>query len=216
MPASIAVLPGPVVGTDDGFTMRRRSTVTVFMTMFTVLACDIFETREPESPTQAGSNFRPPTQPEVVLDNLQNAISERNTENYLRSFVDSTFSSRQFEFIPTQEAQSRYFTVFLNWSLDLEREYFENLRSQTVPSAFSTLIFNDGRFESLQSDSAEYNANYRIVFQHNRPDTPTEAEGTVLFYLSTDSRNNWAIHRWVDFKTGSDFSWSELKGRFSN
>lgn len=196
--------------------MGLRCAAIVSAAMITILGCDIFETREPESPTQMSSNFRPPTQPEIVLENLRSAISERNTENYLRSFVDSAFSTRRFEFIPTQEAQSQYFTVFSSWSLESEREYFENLRSQTLPSAFSTLILNEERFESLQSDSAVYNANYRVVFQHNRSDTPTEAKGNLLIYLSTDSRNNWVIHRWVDFKTGLDFSWSELKGRFSN
>lgn len=194
----------------------RRAAAIFLATMLGVLGCDIFDTREPESPTQTSSNFLPPTQPEVVLENLRNAVSEQNIENYLRSFVDSTFSTRRFEFIPTLDAQSQYFTVFSNWSLQSEREYFENLRSQTAPSAFSSLIFNDDRFESLQSDSAVYNANYRLVFQHSRPGTPTEAKGNTLFYLSTDSRNNWVIHRWVDLKTGTDFSWSELKGRFSN
>ena len=184
--------------------------------MLNISACDIFGTRDPESPTQTSSNYRPPTQPDIVLENLQNAVAERNTENYLRSFVDSTYSNRRFEFIPTQEAQNQYFSVFSRWSLQSEREYFENLRAQTMPTAFSTLVFSDDRFESLQSDSAVYNANYTVVFQHGRADTPTEVRGNLLFYLAADSRNNWVIYRWIDFKTGSDFSWSELKGRFSN
>ncbi|MFQ5799530.1 MAG: hypothetical protein ACE5H0_12680 [Bacteroidota bacterium] len=107
-----------------------------------------------------------------MLQNLVNAISERHIENYLSSFVDPKFSTRNFEFIPTQDAQSQYFSVFSDWSLVSEREYFENLRWQTPPSAFSSLIFSDDRFESLRSDSAAYNANYRLIFQHNRSDTP--------------------------------------------
>ncbi len=106
--------------------------------------------------------------------------------------------------------------VFSSWSTGGERGYFENLKSQTPATATSILLFSNGNFESIQSDSAVYTSNYDLVYQHNVGSVPQEARGTLQFYLATDRNRLWMIYRWVDIKGGSAFTWSDLKGRFSN
>ena len=186
-----------------------------FVTSLTLSACGLLETREPQPPSQTSSTFIPPTSPSIVLDNLVSAIRERNTDNYIRCLVDSSFSDKRFSFVPTQEAQSQYFTVFNSWSPSAERGYFENLKSLTPSTATTLLFFSNQKFESVQSDSALFSATYDLVFQHNVSGVPQEAKGALQFYMATDRNRLWMIYRWVDLKTGSDFSWSEMKGRFS-
>lgn len=180
-----------------------------------VTGCGIFETRTPEPPSQTSSGFIPPTTANIVLDNLINSIQERNTDNYIRCFVDTAVSDKRFSFVPTQEAQSQYAAVFSSWALSSERAYFENLKSHTPASSTTLLALNNGKFESTQSDSAIYSASYLLIFQHNVSGIPQESRGNLQFYLAPDRRGFWVIYRWIDIKTGSDFSWSEMKGKFS-
>ena len=177
--------------------------------------CGLLETRDPEPPGQSSSTFIPPTSPNIVLDNLVSAIRERNTDNYIKCLADSNFSTRIFTFVPTQEAQSQYSIVFSSWSVGGERGYFENLKSRTPSTATTVLLFSNGT-ENNQSDSAVYTRGYVLHFEHNVAGVPQEARGTLQFYLATDRNQLWMIYRWVDVKGGSDFTWSDLKGRFSN
>jgi hypothetical protein len=195
----------------------RRCIVRGFLLleMLTLGSCSILETRDPEPPGQSSSTFTPPTSPNIVLDNLVSAVRERNTDNYIKCLADSNFSTRRFSFVPTQEAQSQYFTVFSSWSIGGERGYFENLKSRTTSTATSLLLFSNGS-ETIQSDSAVYTRNYDLIYQHNVGGIPQEAKGTLQFYLGTDRNGLWMIYRWVDIKGNSDFTWSDFKGRFSN
>lgn len=192
----------------------RIAVLCLLATLFSA-NCGILETRDPQPPGQISSRFIPPTSATIVLDNLIGAIRERNTDNYIRCFVDSNFSSRRFVFVPTQEAQAQYFMVFRNWSLSAERAYFENLKSLTPSQATTSLLLTNGRFESLQSDSALYTSTYELIFPHSVSGVPQSAKGTLQFYLATDRNRLWMIYRWDDHKLGTNFSWSDLKGRFS-
>lgn len=181
-----------------------------------IQGCDLFNTRTPQKPSETGSSFVPPTSPSIVIDNLTNAISELNTENYISCFVDSTFSTYRFLFQAAQGTQTAYGALFHDWNISSERTYFNNLRSRIPTGGESALIFTDARFESIQADSAVYTATYTLIVQHTVQGVPQQAQGTLLFLMSLDRNNNWAIYRWIDNKTGNDFSWSDLKARFSS
>lgn len=196
---------------------RKKAIIPVLIAALSLAlaACGILETRTPQPPAQTSSTFVPATSPSIVLDNLINAVRERNTDNYIRCLVDSNFSDKRFSFVPTQVAQSTYAIKFISWSLSSERGYFENLKSQTPSTATALLFFSSQKFESVQSDSALFTGAYDLVFQHDQSGVPQEAKGTLQFYLATDRNKLWSIYRWIDLQTGLDFSWSEMKGRFS-
>ena len=82
--------------------MRRTTLNTLLLCGGMVwLACkNPFATREPEPPKNSGSRYIPPFSAEIVLENMRNAISDRNTENYLRCFSDSTRTGERFRFEP--------------------------------------------------------------------------------------------------------------------
>ena len=208
---------------------RRRSTfpqisitlgnVSLLLFLWSGIAgCDLLTTRDPEKPSESSSSFVPPTSPNIVIDNLTNAIRERNTENYIRCFVDSTFSQLRYSFQAAQSAQTAYGPVFHEWDLSSEQNYFQNMCSKVPTGGESTLILTGAQFESIQADSAVYSATYTLVIQHTEKDIQEQqAEGTILLMLSLDRNNNWAIHRWMDYnKSGNDFSWSDFKARFSS
>ena len=199
--------------------MRFRANVSLWVVVclwaLAQSACNIFETRTPEPPSQSSSNFVPATDPSLVFSNMTNAFRDMNSVNYLKSFADSSSAGRSFSFEPTQQAKIKYGGVFLTWNKQSEQQYFENMRSKVPSSSVAMLSFETLTVQSLQSDSAQYEATYRLTVPHTVATLPTVATGKAQFLLIADRSRNWVIWRWVDLTTStSTFSWSDLKGAF--
>ena len=178
-------------------------------------ACGIFETRDPEPPVQSGSNYLPPTEPSLVFTNMTNAFRDLNALNYVKSFSDTASAGRGYVFEPTPEARLRYGAVFLNWTRQSEQQYFENTKSRVTSSAVPSLEFLSLAAQSIQSDSAQYEATYLLNIPHAQSNIPREARGRAVFYMLADKSRNWVIWRWVDIaQAQNDFTWSDFKGQF--
>ena len=89
--------------------------------------CNLFEPRDPEVPSQSSDSFIPPTDPDAVIENLQNAVAQKNSVNYVRCFADPSRTVRPFQFFPSPDAGARYASVFAFWTVDQEKTYFQNL-----------------------------------------------------------------------------------------
>ena len=195
--------------------VKFRIAAFIMFGVVTQVSCNIFETRDPEPPTQSSSNYVPPTEPSLAFSNMINAFRDLNSVNYLKSFADSTTAGRSFIFEPTPQAKLKYGGVFLSWSKQSEQQYFENVRSKIPSGSSASLAFDALSAQSLQSDSAQYEATYRLTVQHSVASIPKEARGRAQFFLLADRSRNWVIWRWVDVPTGtSTFTWSDLKGEF--
>ncbi len=202
-------------------TLRR----TVFLATASALACwlalgsgcNLFEPRDPEPPSQSSDSFLPPTDPDVVIENLQNAIAQKNSVNYVRCFADPTRTAHPFQFFPSPDAGAQYASVFAFWTVEQEKTYFQNLvaRAATKVNAYSNLVLSN-RSVTLTADSSVQTYDYTLTFEHNDPSFPTVASGHLQFVLGMDDNNAWVIYRWSDFKTTSDVTWSHFKGKFSN
>ncbi|MBI3789126.1 MAG: hypothetical protein HY276_12830 [Ignavibacteriales bacterium] len=195
--------------------LRRLFLVGVVLFGAIGFSCNIFETRDPESPSQTNSNYIPPTEPSLVFTNMVNAFRDLNSLNYLKSFADSSTAGRSFGFEPTPQAKLRYGGVFLNWSKQTEQQYFENMKSKIASGTSASLTFDALTAQSLQSDSAQYEATYRLTVPHTVTGVSTQAKGKAQYFLIADRSRNWVIWRWVDLSTSTnDFTWSDLKGAF--
>ena len=178
-------------------------------------ACGLLDTREPEEPSTGTSTFVPPTSADLVIKNLENAVSEKNTENYMRCLPDSLNSSRTFRYLPTAAAAGRYPTTFDAWSLQSERSWFSTLEIVTEPSSESSLSL-EGDFSVLGADSAVYEAEYTLTYKHGVSGVPETVKGYLQFVLTIDRNFFWSITRWIDNPLADEPSWSEWKGRFAN
>lgn len=186
-----------------------------FCVAVTLTACNIFETRTPEPPTQSSSSFIPATEPSLVFSNMSNAFRDLSSLNYIKSFADSSTAGRSFSFEPTPQAKVKYGGVFLFWNRQSEQQYFENLRSKIPSGSTASLVFQTLTVQSIQSDSAQYEATYTITAPHSVASVPKQANGKAQFLLLADRSRNWVIWRWIDVPTTSNsFTWSDLKGEF--
>lgn len=194
-----------------------RPLLLVAIVLYGILAgaCDLFETRDPEPPTSGSTTFVPPTSPDIVLSNLENAVSEKSTENYIRCLVDTLNSERRFVFFPTASASGRYAATFADWSLQSERAWFAAMKAFAPKDASSSLDLQ-GSFAIIASDSAIYEGSYEMVYRHGITNVSETVRGTLQFVMHIDRNSVWSITRWTDIPRTDETSWSEWKGRFAN
>lgn len=180
-----------------------------------ISSCGLFDSRDVEPPIDPRSNFIPPTSPNLVMVNLQFAIAEKNIDNYMKCFVDSMFAGVSYRFFADPSTQIQ-FPVLADWNINNERIYYTNLVSSTNIESSSNLFFsNDNLQQTL--DSAIYDAEYLLAFNHNRNVIPKTSKGKLRFVLVPDSRSLWGIKTWSDFKVEeTDTTWSFLKASFVN
>ncbi|MFN4111101.1 MAG: hypothetical protein ACK4G1_02420, partial [Ignavibacteria bacterium] len=106
--------------------------------------------------------------------------------------------------------------LFSNWTLQNEKNYFENLKSKIKEGGTITLsVFNIDR-GTIQGDSVIYSADYSLLVDHSVESFPHEFRGHLQFTLFRNLKGEWSILNWKDSKNTESFTWSELKGRFSN
>lgn len=173
--------------------------------------CELFETRDPEEPNSPRSDFVTPTQPSILFLNLSNSLKQKVVENYLQCFVDESFLQEKYRFIPSAGSINQ-FTVLLDWDLDAERQYFNNLKSQTRDDS-QIILELDNEISNTSADSAVYQYEYFLTVPILDKD-PVVYSGNMLFTIKLDTRSNWVITRWEDLNKENFPSWSELKGQY--
>ena len=171
--------------------------------------CDLFQTRDPEQPTQNTSTFETPTTYDIVLRNLSYAISENNVENYMRCFVDTAL--RPFVFEPSPEEAVN----FTQWSLDAERRYFQNMGAALNGTMSLIDSISNKNISPGPPASAVFYMNYLLYVPHPDPRAPRSVRGNMELYMVEDSLHRWSIYRWVDKKDAADSTWSYLKAWFN-
>lgn len=177
--------------------------------------CDLFDTRDAEIPDQGRSTFEQAFTPQILISNLVSSFQDKNVENYLACFVDSAFSAKRFQFLPTSSAISQFPVLSENWSKKEEEEYFNNMKTRTEENVPVTLAFSN-QIENPLGDSLQFTANY-VLNLPNTASMPVNYQGDLIFYMSRDSRSVWVIYYWQDIKTSTDLpGWSELKGWLAN
>lgn len=174
-----------------------------------IAGCDLFQTREPEPPSQGTSCNLTPDDHEVVLKNLRCAMTERNVDNYVRCFVDTLLRPYVFESSPEEQLK------FTQWNLESERRYFQNMLS----TVNGTPALSDSLYNKIVTPgppaSAVYFLKYSLFIPHLDPRAPHLVRGNMELYFAEDSLHRWSIYRWVDKKISADSTWSYLKAWFN-
>ncbi|MGE5681601.1 MAG: hypothetical protein ACM34K_12055 [Bacillota bacterium] len=180
-----------------------------FLLFFCLLiGCDIFKTRDPESPELPRSNYVPATTPDILIQNFINSFKDKVQENYI-----SCFSEKKFIFAPSAESASK-FSFLLNWTLQDERQYFNNLINQVPQNSEISLKFLNEQ-KNFYGDSSSYSAIYSLSVPFIDAQKPKYYQGSLHFVCTKDQNNQWVISNWQDIKDEKYPSWSELKGRLN-
>ncbi len=191
--------------------IKKLVILLITQTGFFLFCQSPFSIREPEPPATIRSTWIPPYSPEQVFSNFQNAISERNVENYTRCFTDTSKSTRMYRFNPEPEIESTYPTIFLFWSREAEKNVMQQLFS-SIPSDSTLFVkFTEEATDIITADSAVFNRLYHLEVHHTESSLPAIYDGHGEFWLAPDATGEWAIYRWIDHRLNENPSWSTLK-----
>ncbi|OGU69680.1 MAG: hypothetical protein A2W30_00375 [Ignavibacteria bacterium RBG_16_36_9] len=178
--------------------------------LLSLAACDLFQVRDPEDPSETKSSFRVPVEPKDVIQNLINAFNDKNANDYKKNFSTGLpLVNRDFFFIPSGNVLSSFPT---DWYVDEEFQYFNNLIIRSPQDIPITLSFTDEQYD-IRADSTIYSAKYFL----NVPalnSAPKVYEGSLKFTMTTDFNDAWVIYFWEDIAKQDYKSWSELKIEF--
>ena len=184
----------------------------IIISLLFLTSCDLLSTRDPEDPNTARSNFAPATSPEILFQNLKESFSEKIVENYMACFVDRSFLDIEYVFIPAAGSVSQ-FDELSEWTLDLEKQYFNNIKSLSEPDVPINLQLSN-QISNPGAESGLYQFDYILTLTSNDILVPAQYEGSAQFKINLDSRQIWVITEWQDISKENFPSWSELKGRF--
>ena len=187
--------------------------------MLLLAGCGLFSTRTPEEPDTGKSSFIPPTSAQIVVSNFISAISEKNVDNYIQCLADTAQSDKfYFFFKPSADAFSLYSSIYANWNLYSERNYFNKLISVMPREKKPQLVLNNSRFEVLLPDSAVFVADYDLIVEHQLNSVDKKFHGALQFTIFPRANGLWSIKSWYDLQNYQDSiqSWSFLKAQLVN
>jgi hypothetical protein len=182
----------------------------VFGFLVLVAGCSLFSTRDPEPPETGSSTFLQPDTPDRVVENIRRAVTELNTNSYMRSFAES------FEYEPSVSARARDPVIWNGWSRVEEETYFSRLKAAGELLSGHSLQLVDVQQTVLSEDRYVVDATYVLDVPHTRSDEdiPTQMQGRLIWEIAENAEGLWYLERWTDQELGENASWSELKAAF--
>jgi len=194
--------------------MVKVSKGLLFLVILTSYNCENpFSTRSPEKPDTGSITWKQPAYPEIVLENMANAVENKNIENYLKCFGLSEETQRIFTFKPEPGVFENFHNVFINWNIEKERNYITNIFSLTPEDSLRALQFTDID-EYIFPDSSRFIKYYILSLHHTDTSLPQNYKGRMDISLNKDINGAWYISYWEDIKTEDTPVWSLLKASF--
>lgn len=168
--------------------------------------CELFDTRDPQSPAGNQGSWETPQQPRDVLTNLGLALFEKNAANYMRSFdADSFVFVADPVVLQVQPSMA-------GWDYSREQSHINSLFSEgSLPSDSAVFVVFTQTDETVLGDSAQVIASYNLTAQLALAGRPGEMRGESQFWFRVGREGYWVISRWTDSRTESGASWSDLK-----
>lgn len=183
-----------------------------------LIACCLFTgcefmMRDSETPRRPSEDhFIPPTSPDLVFTNLENAFLFREYSIYVNCFSDSASSGKSYRFAPAP-VKAVVFPSY--WDVSSEEQHFQELLAACPADSLLLLeISNDNIAESDQGDSVSYQIDYLIKAHHTRQGIDREFRGRSYMKLIRNNRNYWVIYYWQDIPLSAEATWSDLKAYF--
>lgn len=187
----------------------------------TLSSCEMFSTRSPEEPDLGNTNFIPPTEPAIVILNLESSISEMNIENYMNCFHSFSDAPRlNFQFTASAEATTQFPSIFTNWGINEERRSFNSIVSALGEGRYTKLTWINRKPMQETADSAIFTSDYYFSAPNSDDNIPDDYAGRIQLTLTFRNNGLWYISRWLDFNVQVNDTvnntWSVLKGFYYN
>lgn len=187
-----------------------RSLVAYVFILLLFVSCDLFDPRESEYPSNSGVSWQDPTNPDIVIENMQSAFNGSSVL-YMDCFDDS------FEFFADTSDINEYTTYnFSSWDKLVENDTVNQLFA-VVPADSSQssefIIDTENPDPASPQDSATIYREYSISVPTA---THSLAAGIAEIKLVEDADGFWSIVEWVDFRheQSAFVTWAVMKAAY--
>ncbi len=185
----------------------------IMILVLLTVKCDLFSTRMPEEPKTRQSRWIPPLSPNQTVLNVQNAVYEKNTDNFMQCLADTSFYHKNFDFIPDPQIASLHQELFNSWNRDKERMVMLQLFALVQPDASSFLVLEEDTWNIIGAEEAVFSARYRLEVHHDQSNLDRVFRGYLIWEMAPDNRGHWVIIKWTDNSVEAARSWSFLKAQ---
>lgn len=158
----------------------------------------IFSTRDPNPPpsTEANVEWKNPTEPATVLQNLKVTFGARTEANWGRSLTDD------FSIVPDPSDVAEFGSeVFANWSKAKESQAVRDfLQSALAAQATASLTWTPaGSTKNSPDGDGVYYDDLKYLARFGTPaGADTAFSGLVDLYMRESTGGIWAIYKWED------------------
>lgn len=193
----------------------------ILIFLCTLAGCDIFSTRNPEQPDLGKSSFIPPTEPSIVILNLETAFREKNIDSYMNClYSDSENENNEFKFHASIDAQTQFPSTFTNWGSYEERRFLSSFFSDFSDDLYPSISWINKQPIQETADSAVYTSDYYLLAPGNDNSIPKEYAGRLQITMKHRNNGLYYISRWIDINVQTIDSvkntFSILKGFYYN
>lgn len=206
----------------NNFKYYHKTSAIIILAFFVSLnSCEMFNTRDPEKPDIGNTSFLPPTEPAIVILNLESALKEKNIENYMNCFYNFDDNAKlNFEFSASTEATTQFPSIFSKWGANEERRSFNSIVASLGAESYPQITWLNRRPMQETADSALYTSDYFLIAPNSDKNISDEYAGRLQFTLTFRDNGLWYISRWLDFNAQVNDTvqntWSILKGSYYN
>jgi len=177
-------------------------------------ACELFTPREPDPPINISDPYawKPPTSPEIVLENLANAFPAHKINYFLDVLSQSEEAGVGFTFIADPGEASLQGSIFDVWGYPEEEKFITQLFQMLSEDGFQRLDWFDDQLNP-NGDYYEIVANYQLSLAYSESGSalPSLLKGQATLTIIQNADLLYEISSWQDFAADSLASWTELK-----
>lgn len=180
-----------------------------------LMSCGLFETRDPQDPSESNVPWRQPTQASYVVENIKNTLEGVDLSLYARTAAQDSFV---FYADPTllESDPNRYEDWFWDVEEQATRRLFQSIEEHWGAQDSAAVIdLNDEEWLVIEADSAIVQYSYSVVFHHGKAGVDTTGEGSLRWRMIRSPLDRlWYMAEWRDFALEGTGGWGSIKGGF--
>jgi hypothetical protein len=205
------LFPALYIGTLRIFSTMSKSVSLIILIL--LAGCDIFTPRVAEPPDIISDPYAwiIPNTPELVLDNIANAIKGKSKENYINCLYQDTLAS-SYNFVPDPSVLQQYSGIFSNWNIQSEETFINSLLNLIPDGSLNQFTWSHIQMlDALTSPIIQADYIMNLSLSSSRDNIPAQSSGTAIFTLQLTQDNIYQIAIWEDLASDTLATISLLK-----
>jgi len=185
--------------------------IPTLLILILLTGCDLFTPREPEPPIDTLDPYawKPPTSPEIVLENLSNAFPAHKTNYFLDVLSHDPESGVSFLFVPDPGVAS-----LPSWGYAEEESFITKLFQILNDQGLQRLTWEVDQLNPTD-DNYEIIADYQLTLSYteNSSQLPVLLGGQATLTLIQNADLLYEVLKWQDLESDTLDCWTDLKAQ---